>query len=189
MKDWVRDGDRPTLPTNGDAEAIPLICWNFIQKCWHQDPTQRPDFSVISATRSDWLYSNPELAALFVTDDMFSSTAFDSDIILSTIANSSPSESSALAPKELFEQGLTYFNGTGVNQDYTSAMRLFFQAGNKGYVDAQVRLGFMYDSGKGVLKDEKLAEEWYCKAVEQGNAAAKKNLNVMYFYGKGVLKR
>ncbi|KAJ3112465.1 hypothetical protein HK100_002320, partial [Physocladia obscura] len=188
IKDWVRDGDRPTLPTNRDAAAIPLICWNFIQQCWHQDPTHRPNFSVISATLSDWLYFNQELAATFATDNTFSSPAFDFDIIPSTMANLSLSESSVVAPKELYEQGLTYYNGNGVSQDYASAMRLFLQAGNRGYVEAQAILGVMYANGRGVPKDDKLAVEQFRKAAEQGNAFGQNNLGTMYRDGKGVLK-
>ncbi|KAJ3128977.1 hypothetical protein HK100_008882 [Physocladia obscura] len=185
IKDWVRDGDRPTLPTNQDALGIPKICWNFIQQCWHQDPTQRPDFSVISATLFDWLYSNQELAALFAVGDTFSSKPFDSDITSSTLANLSLSEST---PKDLYEQGLTHYKGNGVNQDYNSAISFFLQAGNKGYADAQAILGDMYHEGKGVIQDDKLAVEWYFKATEQGNAEAQNNLGDKYFCGKGVLQ-
>ena len=58
----------------------------------------------------------------------------------------------------------------------------------KGYAEAQFRLGFMYYRGYGVKQDYAEAVKWFRKSAEQGHAGAQCNLGVMYDNGYGVQK-
>jgi hypothetical protein len=53
------------------------------------------------------------------------------------------------------------------------------KAAEKGFANAQYRLGSMYENGQGVPQDYKEAGKWYRLAAEQGNEAAQYNLERM----------
>ena len=61
-----------------------------------------------------------------------------------------PAEGSA---EELNKRGVRYYNGDGVTQDYSEAVRLFRMAAEQGNEDAQNNLGGCYLSGLGVAQD------------------------------------
>jgi len=45
-------GQRPEKPPNADSRGLSPEIWKFIQKCWHPNPTKRPDINaVVSAWR------------------------------------------------------------------------------------------------------------------------------------------
>ena len=82
--------------------------------------------------------------------------------------------------------GVMYRQGTGVPQDYKTAVKWYRLAAEQGNADAQSNLGTMYDNGQGVPQDYKTAVKWYRLAAEQGYAIAQSNLGMMYDNGQGV---
>lgn len=71
---------------------------------------------------------------------------------------------------------------------YVEAVKLFRQAAENGYADAQNRLGARYFNGQGVKKDKDEAMVWFTKAAEQGHIKAQCNVGECYYYGDGVSK-
>ena len=76
--------------------------------------------------------------------------------------------------------------GDGVPQDKKEAVKCWRKAAERGYADAQFKLGLAYDHREGVPQDYKEAIKWDRKAAEQGNALAQYDLGFAYFNGAGV---
>jgi len=38
----IVEGGRPTLPENAEEVGLTPQVWEFLQKCWDEDPTKRP---------------------------------------------------------------------------------------------------------------------------------------------------
>ena len=87
-----------------------------------------------------------------------------------------------------FYLGLRYYEGRGIAQDYTEAVRWYRKAAEQGYEWGQRNLGYCYENGKGVAQDYTEAVRWYKKAADQGHAVAQNNLGFCYEYGRGVEK-
>ena len=75
-----------------------------------------------------------------------------------------------------YNLGVMYYDGRGVAQDYTKALKWWEKAAAQGDADAQYSLGTMYDAGQGVAQDYAKARKWFEKAAAQGLAAAQYNL-------------
>ena len=85
--------------------------------------------------------------------------------------------------------GEMYLQGTGVKQDYTTAMRWLKHAATEGDVAAaESDLGLIYYNGAGVKRDYAEAARWFLKAAEQGYADAQIGLGTLYSHGLGVPK-
>src|SRR5512141_2926323 len=89
-------------------------------------------------------------------------------------------------PEAQFNLGLMYYNGHGVPQDDTEALKWYRRAADQGHEGSQSNLGVMYENGQGVLQDYVEAARWYRRAAEQGEATAQANLADMYAFGRGV---
>ena len=78
--------------------------------------------------------------------------------------------------------GFMYFNGFGIDQDYTKAREIFEKLEEQGIEleETQFWLGELYEYGRGTKKDYKKACEWYEKASKQGNPVAK--IRIAYLY-------
>jgi GYF domain 2/Sel1 repeat len=76
--------------------------------------------------------------------------------------------------------GIMYENGSGVAQDYPTAVAWYHKAADQGFAIAQYNLGTMYEYGEGVPKDDAEAVRWYRKAADQGDADAKEQLAAIY---------
>lgn len=80
-----------------------------------------------------------------------------------------------------------YFSGyAGVAQDYTKALELYTEAGEKGDADAQAQVGYIYQYGCGVDPDYEKAMEWNNRAAQQGNAQGQAQIGWLYQQGLGV---
>ena len=82
--------------------------------------------------------------------------------------------------------GLMYYEGEGVQQNYTEAVKWFRKAANAGDGQAQTGLGLAYYEGRGATRNYAEAVTWYRKAADQGMGAAQCNLGLMYYQGEGV---
>lgn len=71
---------------------------------------------------------------------------------------------------------------------YSTALKVWLPAAQKGDVDAMNYVGEIYEQGLGVEPDYATALQWYRKAAEQGSNTAMINLGSLYEAGKGVPK-
>ena len=84
--------------------------------------------------------------------------------------------------------GDMYYNGKGVTQNYSEAIKWYRKAADQGYMVAQDKLGDMYRDGIGVAVDYEEAWKWYRQSVAQGYRGAQASYGVMYKNGYGVEK-
>ncbi len=75
-----------------------------------------------------------------------------------------------------FQLGALFYQGKGVQRDYTQAFLWYRRAAQQGNADAQYSLGNMYLMGEGIKQDDYQARQWYEKASEQGHEGAQHNL-------------
>ena len=87
-------------------------------------------------------------------------------------------------PQALFNLGMLYFLGDGVEQDEQKAFSCFERSANENETRAQVFLGILYENG--IVRDSPKAVSSYRKAAWQGDAFARFHLARMYYHGKGV---
>ena len=84
--------------------------------------------------------------------------------------------------------GEAYYDGKGVTENLTEAVKWYKKAAFQENAKAQNNLGICYYYGNGVEEDRKEALKWYTRAAEQGNADAQNSLGYSYEYGEGVDK-
>ena len=72
-----------------------------------------------------------------------------------------------------------YYNGEGVDQDYSVAFQWFRTAAREGDLDALFHLSEMYRLGKGVVKDYGLAYLYASIALLKGNLNATQALEIL----------
>jgi TPR repeat protein len=65
-----------------------------------------------------------------------------------------------------------YYQGRGVPQDYTEAVKWYRLAAEQGYADAQYNLVAMYANGLGFIQDFVKAHMWANIAASLGNEDA-----------------
>ena len=101
-----------------------------------------------------------------------------------------------------FLLGYLYFEGYGVDQEYSEAAYWYRRAAEQGSKYAQLELGNLYANGDGVDQDYSEAAYWYRKAADPGrnpdrayitsglarmvSASAKLELGKLYYNGDGV---
>jgi len=88
----------------------------------------------------------------------------------------------------MYNLGVCYANGMGVEQNWYEAVQWYRRAAEAGNTDSLVNLGVMYEKGRGVAKDEMEAVRWYRKAAEAGDSVGMYDLGVMYEKGRGVAR-
>ena len=85
--------------------------------------------------------------------------------------------------------GEAYYDGKGVTENLTEAVKWFTKAAEQENAKAEYNLGVCYYYGYGVqYKDRGEAAKWYTKAAEQGLPMAQCNLGICYENGDGVEK-
>jgi tetratricopeptide (TPR) repeat protein len=78
--------------------------------------------------------------------------------------------------KAQYRLGRCYHNGTGINQNASTAVYWYRKAAEQGYMLAQQTLGRCYKTGDGVPQNLNTAKEWYQKAWNAGSAMAKDDI-------------
>ena len=76
--------------------------------------------------------------------------------------------------------GEAYYDGKGVTENLTEAVKWFTKAAEQENAKAQYNLGNCYYYGYGVYQYYGEAEKWYTKAAEQGYAEAQNSLGYYY---------
>lgn len=79
----------------------------------------------------------------------------------------------------IFDVGLSYEQGRGVEQDYTEAAKWYREAAEVGHVQAMLNLGLLMEAGQGVGKNVKEAVQWYRKAAARGSHPAERRLRLL----------
>lgn len=85
-----------------------------------------------------------------------------------------------------YKLGDRYYQGSGVERDFTESAKWFKKAANAGHVEAQFYLAWQYSTGFGVKRNLKKSFELYTKAAEQNYGFAQFYLAACYGKGKGV---
>ena len=93
----------------------------------------------------------------------------------------------ALSTEEMLNLGLSYYNGDGVQQNYSTAQKWFEKSAEEGSAEAAFYLGQMYFEGNGVKRSYGQAREWFIKAADAGNTDAMRMLGYFYLAGVGVV--
>ena len=93
----------------------------------------------------------------------------------------------ALSAEEMLNLGLSYYNGDGVQQNYSTAQKWFEKSAEEGSAEAAFYLGQMYFEGNGVKRSYGQAREWFIKAADAGNTDAMRMLGYFYLAGVGVV--
>lgn len=78
--------------------------------------------------------------------------------------------------------GEAYYDGKGVTENLTEAVKWYTKAAEQGNVKAQYKLGVCYYYGYGVERYYGEAKKWLTKAAEQGYAEAQNHLGYYYEY-------
>lgn len=87
---------------------------------------------------------------------------------------------------ELYELGLKYANGDGVEKNMEEAAKWYRLAADQGHVFSRNNLGACYYYGRGVQQDYAEAKKLFQLAAEKGDDYALYNLGLCYYYGRGV---
>jgi hypothetical protein len=85
-----------------------------------------------------------------------------------------------------YNLGVAYYNGKGVTQNYSEAVKWYQVSAAMGFAPAMHNLGWMYYKGLGVTQDYREALRLYRLAAEKGLAEAQRDMGVMSAEGKGV---
>lgn len=85
--------------------------------------------------------------------------------------------------EERYNWGVIYYNGIGVEKNYSKAIKWFELAAEKNYASAERALGWMFFKGEGVEKNEGKAMELLARAINHGCEDA----GIKYIVGQGLL--
>jgi hypothetical protein len=88
--------------------------------------------------------------------------------------------------KVLYQLGLHFLQGEGVQQDYVTAATLFRAVAEHDHAEALVALGSLYQKGLGVSKNSRHACELFHRAAVKGDVTAQFNLGYCYETGDGM---
>lgn len=86
----------------------------------------------------------------------------------------------------LYNLGMCYLQGYGVEPDSDRAFECFRTAAEAGHPEAINNLGGIYRDGIGVEKDPVIATRWFVKSAEMGNAYGLLNYGLALQRGEGV---
>ncbi|KAL0213985.1 hypothetical protein P9112_006169 [Eukaryota sp. TZLM1-RC] len=88
----------------------------------------------------------------------------------------------------MFNLGVCYDQGLGVEKDYQQAFYWYSKAAEAGNSVAMFNLGGCYRDGKGVGHDHQQAFYWFKKAADAGHAGGMNDLGFCYEHGLAVEK-
>lgn len=71
--------------------------------------------------------------------------------------------------------GAMHYQGNGVPQDYSEAMKWWRRAAEQGHLQSQYNVGLMHSMGRGVPQDDTTAYAWFALATNNGLAQANEN--------------
>lgn len=111
-----------------------------------------------------------------------------------SVASSQDAESASQHPprselrRSVLMTGINYYQGNGVEKDYSRALKYFHLADQHGDFKAARYIGLCYENGYGVSKDYAIAVKWYQKAADNGDITGTYYLGHMYEAGLGIVR-
>lgn len=84
--------------------------------------------------------------------------------------------------KELYQQGIKYYNGDGVLQDYKEAFRCLSEAAELGCIAADAQLAGMCITGRG-CEQNTVKGIFHAEKAANSSSEANRILGIVYFYG------
>ncbi|KAG0253371.1 hypothetical protein DFQ27_007446 [Actinomortierella ambigua] len=169
----IHRGEREILPDDTPAEYRDLV-----QRCWHQDRSQRPEAKDIVLGHDG---STEEGAGDEEKNDVEFEWSEADGTHTSEIHNgdgSTPGRHTDAANHDEYVGRVPETDDDVVTHMCTAAKR-----GNR---EAQLFLGWIYDHGHGVDKSDKDAFWWYRLAASHGSAVAQVHVAKIYLNGQGV---
>jgi len=94
----------------------------------------------------------------------------------------------AISPQELFDIGIAYSTGSGVEQSDTEAIKWIRSAAERGHSYAQFNLGEAFSNGTGIVQDFQRSVQWLTMAAKSGVTDAQVSLGLKYDSGLGVVQ-
>ena len=88
----------------------------------------------------------------------------------------------------MYDLGVSYAYGFGVQKDFKESARWYSSAAAQGFAGAQNNLGDLFERGEGVAQSAGDAIYWYTQAAMQGEPTAYLSLGSMFANGAGVGK-
>jgi uncharacterized protein len=85
--------------------------------------------------------------------------------------------------EQLYQRGMDAMTGAGPSRNDRDALDYFRASAEKGYVPAQVVLGYLYETGTLTAGNQTEAVEWYRKAANSGDVLAQWLIGRRYFLG------
>ncbi|KAG0237318.1 hypothetical protein BGW42_001238 [Actinomortierella wolfii] len=161
----VKSGGREKLP-----DATPIKYREWVERCWHHDPNQRPDASEVILICGQKDENDDENNAVSI------SLTFSDD---------------EMTPDNMKSEAVCYPNNDTASgrlpQSDDDVVRYFCKEAQQGNSDVQLFLGWIYRHGtEDIKKNLDYSAWWYRKAAERGNATAQLILGEIYENGQGV---
>eukprot|EP01018_Ginkgo_biloba_P015515 Gb_39729 [translate_table: standard] len=207
----VLNGDRPELPRD-----CPKYLACFIERCWDGIPNRRPSFddickmlrhfkvlllrigerpptdsnifSVFTAADLEAIrcHLGMELCINAISEGMIFKEVLLSWIMVEKYRLNAKDEGKY---DEVLLMAAEHFaNFSGLEHDFSHAFSFIQDAAERGYAQAQWKVGLFLELGLGVKIDEKEAVEWYKRAKKQKHPCALVDLGRCYYLGRGVEK-
>jgi uncharacterized protein len=85
--------------------------------------------------------------------------------------------------EQLYQRGMDAMSGAGPSRNDREALDDFRASAEKGYVPAEVVLGYLYETGTLTAGNQSEAVEWYRKAANSGDVLAQWLIGRRYFLG------
>jgi TPR repeat protein len=85
--------------------------------------------------------------------------------------------------EQLYQRGMDAMSGAGPSRSDREALDYFRASAEKGYIPAQVVLGYLYETGTLIAGNQTEAVEWYRKAANAGDVLAQWLIGRRYFLG------
>ncbi|KAG0238384.1 hypothetical protein BGW42_005617 [Actinomortierella wolfii] len=191
----VKSGYRERLP-----DDTPIEYGEWVERCWHHDPNQRPSASEVILVRDQQKEADNDDGAVSVSFGFSYKEITCADAEGKSIATNHPisSPASERLPQtdddaqqgnedaQLFLGWIYRHGGEFTKKNVEGSAWWYRKAAERGNATAQPMLGEIYENGHGVNASVIEASTWYHKAAVHGVAKAQVKLGEMYSEGRGV---
>ncbi|KAF9163998.1 hypothetical protein DFQ26_001911 [Actinomortierella ambigua] len=173
----ISQGERETFPDDTPTEYR-----SWIERCWHQDPIQRPYASEVIEIHADPTKESTENDGDDVLDFSFDDSQLD---LTGSPPRTHGFHQDASEVKTTHHENADLHIGRLPSADDEVVAHMCMEA-KQGSVEAQLFLGWIYDHGHGVDKSDKDAFWWYRLAASHGTVVAQIRVAKMYEHGQSV---